>query len=240
MSEVEMLQRRLRRTERRVRWLMAFCLVLGTALLIGAAQANRANHDVLTARGLVITDAAGNERIVIGAPMGNASSNAQLADGVGIAVLDSSRRLHVAVGANNPLVLEDGTVGTRIAMSAGLTIYDPRDGRERGGMGAFADGRANICLDYGTATKEAACLAVAPNDDYAAVILNGTPEEEVFDRAVMFVGADGGGSIKVFGGRENRGGIMMRAGKGPASVTVYDSSGVAVGDLVRWADGDGR
>lgn len=230
MSEIEVLQHRLDRTERRVRWSMAFCVLLGVLVLIGAAQANQ---EVLTARGLVITDAAGNERIVLGAPMGNASANPRLADAVGVAVLDSLGRLHVAVGANNPLILEEGQTGTRVAMSAGITIYDPRDGRERGGMGAFSDGRANVCLDYGAAPKEAACMAVAPGDEYAAVILNGTPGEDVFDRAVLFVGADGRGSIKVFGGRENRGGVMIRAGSGPASVTVYDSTGAAVEDLTR-------
>ena len=146
-------------------------------------------------------------------------------------MLDSAGRLHVALGADNPLVLASGQTGTRIASSAGLTIYDPRNGQERGGMGAFVDGRANVCLDYATKSKEAACLAVAPNDQYAAVILNGTPSEPQFDRVTMYVGADGAGSIKAFGGGANNGGVMIRAGKGPPSVTMYDTTGKALGTL---------
>ena len=63
------------------------------------------------------------------------------------------------------------------------------------------------------------------------MILNGTPGEDVFDRVVMYAGADGQGSIKAFGGRANRGGVLIRAGSGPASVTVYDSTGTAIDDL---------
>ena len=128
--------------------------------------------------------------------MAAATKDAKLAEAIGIAVLDSLGRMNVALGTQNPLVLEDGSTGTRIAASAGLTIYDPRDGKERGGMGAFEDGRANMCLDYGERQKEAVCLSVAPADQYAAVLLNGTPGEPQFDRVVMYVGADGSGSIK--------------------------------------------
>ena len=229
------LEARLSRAEGRVRVLTAVSVLLSVVLLLGAVPSGR--QDVLRARGLVITDDDGRERIVLGAPMGDASADPKLADAVGVAVLDAEGRLHVSLGADNPLILADGAVGTRIATAAGLTIYDPRNGQERGGMGAFADGRANVCLDYGTASKEAACVAVAPEDQYAAFILNGTPNEDVFDRVTMYVGADGQGSIKAFGGGANQGGVMIRAGHGRPSVTVYDSTGAALTDL---ASGVGR
>ena len=159
MRELDELRQRLEKTERLARWLTAFGIVLAAALVLGATQGNQ---EVLTLRGLVITDAAGNERIVLGAPMASASEDPKLADAVGLAVLDSVGRLHVAVGANKPLITTGGQLGTRIALDAGLTFYDPRDGRERGGIGAFDDGRANMCIDYGTAPKEGACVAIAP------------------------------------------------------------------------------
>lgn len=230
MNEMELIKHRLAVTERRVRWLAAVVLLCGSTLLLAAL---RAEPDVLRARGLVITDAAGRERIVVGAPMRGASTDPKLAETVGLAVLDSVGRLHVSVGANNPLMLTGTQTGRRIATGAGVTIYDPRDGRERGGIGAMADGRANVCLDYGTKPKEAACMSVAPGDQYAAVILNGTPAEPQFDRVTMYVGADGAGSIKVFGGGGNNGGVFIRAGKGRASLTVYDTTGTPIGDLVR-------
>jgi hypothetical protein len=230
MSEMELLRRRLEVTERRVRWLSALAALLVVVVLIGAM---RSQAEVLRARGLVITDADGRERILLGAPLSEASADEKLAQTVGVAVLDSLGRLHVSVGANNPLVYADGRIGTRIAGDAGVTIYDPRNGGERGGFGALADGRANLCLDYGTMPKEAACISVAPGDQYAAVILNGTPNEEEFDRVTMYVGADGTGALKAFGGGEYRSGVMISAGKGPASITVYDTTGTAVGDIAR-------
>ncbi|MCU0633599.1 MAG: hypothetical protein MUE41_01895 [Gemmatimonadaceae bacterium] len=230
MDSTERLSQRLAVLERRVRLVGALSLVLGATLLFGAF---RQPSDVVRARGLVITDAAGRERIVLGAPMANASRDAKLAEAVGLAVLDSLGRMHVAVGANNPLVLPGGETGARVGMSAGLTIYDPRNGGERGGMAAFADGRTNACLDYGGASKEAICMIVAPDDQYSAIMLNGTPKERDFDRIGMFLGADGQGVIKVYGGGANRGGVELRAGQGPVSIPVYDSTQTAIADLAR-------
>ncbi|UCF18633.1 MAG: hypothetical protein JSU87_11870 [Gemmatimonadota bacterium] len=230
MHQLEHLHHRLEVTERRVRRLSALAVLLGVLALIGAI---RPPDDVLRARGLVITDAEGRERIVLGAPLHEASADEKLAQTVGLVVLDSLGRLNVSVGANNPLVLADGRIGTRIAGDAGMIIYDPRNGAERGGFGALSDGRANLCLDYGTRPKEAACLSVAPGDQYAAVILNGTPNEDEFDRVTMYVGADGTGALKAFGGGANTGGVLIRAGKGPASITVYDTTGTAIGDIAR-------
>ena len=98
-------------------------------------------------------------------------------------------------------------------------------------MSAYRDGRANLCLDYDATQKEAACLSVAPGDEYAAVILNGLPGEPQYDRVVMFVGEDGHGSIKVFGGGENNGGVLLRAGQGMPSITVYDTTGTPIGEV---------
>jgi hypothetical protein len=231
MNEIDLLRQRVTALERRLRWTGLLIIII--ILAAGVVGAMNMQNEILHVRGIVVTDASGRERIILGAPMGEASKNERLGETTGLAVLDTLGRLHVSVGTNNPLVLADGRKGRRVSTSVGLTIYDPRDGKERGGIGAFADGRANICLDYGNATKEAACIAVAPDDQYAAVILNGTPREKDYDRVTMFVGADGGGSMKVMGGNENRGGVMIRAGNGPPRITVYDTTGVVSKDLLR-------
>jgi hypothetical protein len=230
MSELDTLHRRLVRAERNVRRLGAL-LLLGTAtVLLGALQPQ---DDVLRARGLIITDADGRERIVLGAPMQAASGNEKLVDAVGIAVLDSLGRLHVAMGANPPLVLDGGAIGTRVATQAGMTFYDPRSGRERGGMGAFSDGRATACLDYGAAVKEATCMFVAPDDAYASVIVNAGPSQEVFDLVTMVVAADGTGVLKASGAGSEASHVLIKAGNGPATITVHDSSGTVVRELAR-------
>ena len=225
---------RLATAERKIRRLVLVIglLVVLAVLGLGSQVTGARTNDVLTARGLVIVDEADRARVVIGAPAGAAYEDARLVQATGMVVLDTLGRLVVTVGSDPPLILDDGTLGTRIGSSNGLTFYDPRDGKERGGLGAFEDGRANVCLDYGSASKEAVCMSVAPDDQYTAVMLNGTPREEVFDRVGMYVGADGLGILKAFGGVNSRDGIFIRAGDGMPKMTVYDSTQSEVMDLV--------
>jgi hypothetical protein len=229
MRDQESLQRRIASLERRVHLLTLLTGVLSAAGLIAAA---RPSAGVLRARGLVITDAAGRDRIIVAAPMREASADTKLAQTVGLAVLDSLGRMNVAIGSDNPLVFADGRTGKRIASSAGLTIYDPRNGGERGGFGAFVDGRANMCLDWGAKGKEAACVSVAPGDQYAAVLLNGTPDQPQFDRVGLFAGAVGIGVVKAFGGGANNGGVSIKAGRGAPVIAVFDTTGKQIRDAL--------
>ncbi len=75
-------------------------------------------------------------------------------------------------------------------------------------------------------------MSVASADQYAAVMLNGTPKEKQYDRVGLFVGADGLGLVKAFGGGGNNGGVMLTGGKGPARVVVTDTTGKPLRDLV--------
>ena len=70
------MESRIRQLERQVRWLLGLLIV---ALAIGVLAlvrglAGRSGDDVLRARGLIIVDAAGRERILIGAPVPAAAS----------------------------------------------------------------------------------------------------------------------------------------------------------------------
>lgn len=226
---------RLERAERRVRGLSLGLVLTVAVLALGFTDQDSRDlrgDDVITARGLVIVDDAGRARVVIGAPAAAAYEDPRFAQTTGMIVLDTLDRPGVAVGTNPPLILDDGSLAERIGSSSGLTFYDPRDGKERGGIGAFEDGRANVCLDYGNASKEAVCMAVAPDDQYAAVMLNGTPREETFDRVGMFLGADGVGVLKAFGGLDSRDGVLIRAGGGMPAIVVFDSTQAEVVDLV--------
>lgn len=230
MDDIVALRRRVESAERQVRRMFLLLLVVG---LSSAVAAMRSSDNVLRVRGVVILDAAGRERIVLGAPMNNVTTNAYVTAMTGMAVLDSTSLLNVAVGVGNPAMSPGGQVDRRIGSAAGLTIYDPRNGAERGGMGTFQDGRANVCLDYAAKPKEAVCMSVAAGDAYSAVMLNGTPKEPQFDRVGMFLGADGVGIVKAFGGGANESGIMMRGGKGEAALMVVDSGSKQVRDLAR-------
>lgn len=229
------LQARLERAERRVRRLSQGAALIAAVLLLAFVvhdAGDVAGGDIVTARGLVIVDEAGRARVVIGAPTAAAHDDPRFAHTTGMIVVDTLDRLAVAVGADPPLIAEGGSLAERIGSANGFTFYDPRDGKERGGIGAFEDGRANVCIDYGNASKEAACMTVAPDDQYAAVLLNGTPREKAYDRVGMFLGADGIGVLKAFGGVASRDGVMIKAGEGMPTVTVFDSTQTEVADLV--------
>lgn len=188
--------------------------------------------DVLTVRGVAVVDETGRPRVLIGAPISAVTDDPRPAATSGVVVLDSLGRPAVALGMDPPLIRPDGTVAERVASSSGLTIYDQRNGMERGGMGAFADGRANLCLDYEGRQKEAICMHVAPGDESASVLINGTPGEDAFDRVGMFVGADGVGVLKAFGGGQSKDGVLILAGQGRASIAAYDSIQAPIVDLL--------
>lgn len=76
---------------------------------------------------------------------------------------------------------------------------------------------------------------VAPEDQYAAVLLNGTPRETAFDRVGMFLGADGVGVLKAFAGVNSNDGVLIKAGGGLPQITVYDSTQTEVMDMVERA-----
>jgi hypothetical protein len=203
--------------------------LVGTIVLVGAVQPA---PDVLRARGLVITDVDGHSRIVLGAPMANATADPKLAQTVGIAVLDARGRMNTALGAAPPLVLSDGTVSKRVYDGdVGLTLYDPRSGGERGGFSAYADGHVVMCLDY-EKDREAVCMSVGSQDAYADVQLMDFTQSGA-DRVGMFVGRDGAGIIKAQGGGKHPGGIVLKTGLGPTpQLVAYDQDGREAAEVV--------
>jgi hypothetical protein len=229
MDDHSVLTRRLRSLERRWRWTAALAGLLGALVLPGAV---RPAPDVLRARGLVITDADGNSRIVLGAPMANATADPKLARTVGLVVLDARGRMNTALGADAPLVYSDGTVAQRLHDGGvGLTVYDPRGGGERGGFSVFADGHATACLDY-EKDREAVCMSVGAKDAYADVQLMDVARQGS-DRVGMFVGEDGAGIIKAGGGGKNAGGLVLKTGMGPTpQLVAYDQDGREVAEVV--------
>lgn len=215
--------------ERRMRVMMAG----GVLLASGALMASRRPADTLRVTGLVVVDAQGRERIVLGAPLDAASSDAKLSGAAGIAILDSLGRLAVAVGQDNPLIGNDGKAARRMGSTNGLNIYDPRNGSERGGISVFGSGTVNMCLDYSTG-KEAACASVAKDDSYSVMQLYGTPNEKQYDRVGMFLGSDGSGQLKVLGGGTKfTDGIIIDAGEGAPSVKLVDKSGRLISHFVK-------
>lgn len=215
-SDVARLEHEFRTYRRRTTFLQL-------ALLAVAVMAfTRAPAEVLRVRGLVVEDSLGRSRVVIGAPFGLAGYAAHQS-GSGIAVLSPTGELQAAMGAPTPSPRINGKVVDRAGGDAGFAIADGA-GNERGGMGTFADGRANVCLDYAKGVKEAACLVVYPNDQMAGLVVNGTPSQKGFDRLTALVTDNGSTLVKVSApGRQERA-ILLAKGDAPAQLIVHDSA----------------
>jgi hypothetical protein len=179
-----MIEERLRRLERQIRTLRVYGAVLtciAALLTLAAFQAGPDPAGVLRARGLIIEDAAGRERILIGAPIPAArnrvrTDTARVAriwgprfpkeyleyykayrhDMNGLLVLDSAGFDRLAVGENVP----DPNIGRRIAPSTGIAINDSL-GFERSGYGILTvDGKDRVVLGLDNAGGEAVVLFV--------------------------------------------------------------------------------
>ena len=138
-----------------VRRLRIACTLVGAVLLCGLAASFQDARDdaVLRVRGLVVEDAEGRERILIGAPLPDAESRirtdlerAKAAWGAGfpdmdwyerldhssdgILILDANGHDRIAIGVPTP----DPNTGQRIAPGVGIQINDEQ-GYERSGWG---------------------------------------------------------------------------------------------------------
>lgn len=217
-TDVEALAREFRAYRRRST--MAQVALLAVAVM-GFA---RPPQDMLRVRGLVVEDSLGRPRIVLGAPLALAGRTAN-ESGVGVAVLSAAGELQAAMGAPTPAPRIGGKVATRVGDGggAGFVIADA-SGNERGGMAAFPDGRANMCLDYAKGVKEAACLVVFPDDQYSGLVVNGTPSQKGYDRLAALISADGSALMKISAPSGEERAILTAQGDGPARLIVFDTA----------------
>jgi hypothetical protein len=166
---------------RDVRFLKAYALcatVIVATLLLAAFRPHA--PDIIRARGLIIEDAAGRERILIGAPIPAAKNRVRTNlervrtiwgprfpkeymdyyatyrhDVHGMVVLDENGFDRVAIGDSVP----DPNIGKRIAPSAGIVINDAQ-GFERTGWGIlrFAKGNYRVVLGLDRRSEAVALL----------------------------------------------------------------------------------
>lgn len=160
--ENNVLESRVKHLEKKIMYLSVFCGFLVVAMIFTAAssftqQVKAAeNGKVLHLRGLVIEDAQGRARILLGAPFPTVHDRIrQDATTVAMLFLDQEGHDRFSIGEKMPGQF-NGVVSPnnhRIGSGYGLTIYDPK-GNERGGMGFLSNGdkvsRAAIVLDRPT------------------------------------------------------------------------------------------
>lgn len=218
-------EQRLLVAERKLRVMWILCLLelglvaVGVTIAFHAprAAAQAPAGEIIHARGLVIQDAQGRPRILLGAPFPQVPERTRK-DGQTAAILflgeNGADRLSLGETPNLPN--QD-----RIAQAVGVGIYDPT-GRERGGFGFIGDTRAMFALDRASG-DDAVGAMVDDKSDFAGFMMNypratgnpyptgieiGIQSREAFlrlkqccsekNRAVLSVAPDGTPSLRTY------------------------------------------
>lgn len=242
-----MLESRIKQLERKIMALAGLCgfLVFAIAVMffespaqhVRAAEAMKIPQ-ILHVRGLVIDDAQGRARILIGAPFPKSPDRIrQDATTTGMLILDEKGHDRFFAGQMMPAQI-DGKVSPhfhRIGSSYGLTIFDPK-GNERGGMGFLSNGstvsRATIALDrpgadaWGAMVDDKTGFAgtvdiYPPKIGHGATgIVMGTQDNKAFitlkglddrPRSTFFIGPDEVPSFRLFDKKGNAGPDLLNA-----------------------------
>jgi len=167
-SELEL---RVMQLERRVYVLLAgltaLLMAVGVSVMYFSFHSqfsNTQSNGILRVKGLIVEDANGRDRILIGAPVPVVSGRKRQDGTVGLLVLGENGSDRVAIGAPYPDPQIQAKVFDRMGRGAGL-VFDDANGDERGGFGVMDDdGRATFGLDYPHGTGEAITLGVLPGE----------------------------------------------------------------------------
>lgn len=157
------------------RRLLAGTVVLALFLGLGAwghppGSANR-EGDVLRGRGLVLEDADGRPRVLLGAPVPQVDAWVRPDTSKGLVILDASGTARTKLGyPANPVIRTPDGSQARTSPCAGLTVHDTLE-RERGGMGALDNGDVVVGLDY--PTREGVALSLSQDEGYSGLVVWG-------------------------------------------------------------------
>ncbi|MGH7150207.1 MAG: hypothetical protein ACREIU_05900, partial [Planctomycetota bacterium] len=219
---------RLERQPRRTRTALAALAVLAVGAAWQAGTAAARPGEVLRLRGLVVEDAAGRPRILLGAPVPEVKERWRRDDMTGLLVPGEDGADRVAVGAPTPAPQSGGKVGQRIAEAAGLQIMD-REGNERGGFGYLDNGRVVLGLDY--PGREAVALFVMP-EGYAGMLVS-SDNEGGHERGGIVVDNKKGSAVIKLADRKNRERAMLLVeGESDAKLLLHDAKDGSYADAL--------
>lgn len=165
LERLEQLERFARITK--VLFLLGFAVVVAVIVFGKYAFASASDEKILHVRGIVIEDATGHPRLLIGAPISNQGRKRQ-DELTGLVLLgeDGTDRLTVGTAAD---VQINGKMEPRIAKGVGFLLNDAI-GNERGGFGLLDNGRVTLGLDRAHG-EEGAFLTVNDEDGFAGLIV---------------------------------------------------------------------
>ncbi len=180
-AEIARLQRRQRLML--VGWPLSIVLLVTLGATAGKQPAADSGK-ILRARGLVIEDDQGRDRILLGAPIPKTEHRKRQDPATALIFLGENGSDRVVVGYSpNPQV--GGQVIQRISAGVGIQIND-QEGNERAGFGHLDIGRVVLGLDW--KGREALTLAVDDKAGYTAIMLAG--DKGGYERAGMYVDND--------------------------------------------------
>jgi hypothetical protein len=199
------IEERLRRIEARNRHLTILCaglalLSTGLGATFALANTSRPEASILHAKGLIIEDAAGRPRVIVGAPFPVVPGRKRQDPGAtSMMFLDEEGHDRLTIGETLTPQIK-GVVPAnfhRIGSGYGVTIHDTQ-GNERGGMGWSSNGRGSIAFDY--PERDAIGMYVDDKDRSATFVVE-NPDEAVGDKSLIEVTAKGkGGHVRLFDG----------------------------------------
>jgi hypothetical protein len=148
-------------------------IALAALLFMRKSDAPGRADTIIRTQGLVITDAQGRDRILIGAPVPTSKDRKRKDDASdGIIFLGKTGVDRLAVGQLPTLHIDGKTYKRRgDDDNYGMTLYDTQ-GSERGGMAFMGTGRVGIALDRATPPYEAIGLMVEDKENTAGMYIN--------------------------------------------------------------------
>jgi hypothetical protein len=204
-------EQRIARLERRAYWLGLACLVqFAVVVVIWFSTTHRDSQvlaqsapQILRVRGLIVEDAMGRPRILLGAPFPSVRERSrQDARTTSILFLDEEGHDRLTLGEElEPQIGGRVPVGVhRIASGFGLVIHDGT-GDERGAYSWLSNGRALITLDRPGTEAFAAMV----NDKTGETKISlGFPPEVAHDNSAIEIGTKGSSSFLRFNSKSGK------------------------------------
>jgi hypothetical protein len=171
-KESLMTAKRIERLERNIRSLRTAVLLLVLIIIVGSSVAMLLNGkgNILRIQGLIVEDAEGDPRILIGAPFPEVKERERKDRTAGILILDEKGKDRLSIGSPTPNPQIKGTVVKRMSPATGIQINDS-NGNERSGYGILDSGSVVLGMDY--ESGEGLGLFISKELGYAGVLING-------------------------------------------------------------------
>ncbi len=165
-------QKKIEKLEGNIRSLRFITLLLTLIILAvsSVAMISARKGDVLRVQGLIVEDAEGNPRILIGAPFPMTKERKRDDRTTGILILDKKGVDRLVIGSPAPNPQIKGTVVKRMSPSTGIQINNP-DGNELTGYGVMDSGSVVLGMDY--ESGEGIGLFISKEMGYTGLLING-------------------------------------------------------------------